>query len=236
MNFFWGVYSKPNFGDFLTTLILNFLKIKKFNMTNNIDISDAMMIGSIIRFARNDMKVFGSGIIDANDKINPNADYKFVRGPLTRKKILESGGKCPEIYGDAATILPLFCPEKIKKHKIGIVPHYVDYELINEKYKNEYKIINVINNNPLRVAEEISECEKIISSSLHGIIVAHSYGIPSSWAKSVNKLTGDDVKFKDYFSSINLEVKKASSYEKPIFFDYTHYNQKQLIDIVKDNV
>ena len=43
-----------------------------------------------------------------------------------------------------------------------------------------YKIINV-QQSVTKVAEEISQCEVIASSSLHGIIFADSYEIPRLW-------------------------------------------------------
>ena len=54
-----------------------------------------------------------------------------VRGPLTRKRLLELDYECPETYGDSGMILPYFYyPEIKKKYKLGIIPHYIDGENI----------------------------------------------------------------------------------------------------------
>jgi len=156
-------------------------------MSSNPETSDAMCIGSIIQRSTNNMIVLGSGVMHSKHKLNPDADYRFVRGPLTREKILSAGGLCPKIYGDPALLLPLFCNESKKEYDIGIVPHYVDYDEMKLQYP-EYNIINLKNHNPLEVAKEITKCRQIISSSLHGIIAAHAYGIPAAWIKFSNKV------------------------------------------------
>jgi pyruvyltransferase len=198
----WWYNKENNFGDILTPHLLNHFG-KKFEQTS-IENATSIFIGSIVRRATNNMNVYGSGIMFSDEKLNPNAKYHFVRGPLTRDRVIKSGGECPEIYGDPALLLPLFCDENKKKHDIGIVPHYVDYQHVLETYPN-YKVINVLNENPLAVAKEISECRSIISSSLHGIIAANAYGIPAAWVKYSNRVKGDDVKFKDYFYSIGVD-------------------------------
>jgi hypothetical protein len=46
-----------------------------------------------------------------------------------------------------------------------------------------------------------------LSSSLHGLIVAHAYGIPAVWCDFADRphaIAGDGTKFHDYFASIGL--------------------------------
>lgn len=207
MNVYWS-NSRPNFGDILTPYILDYFNVD-YKMVSSVKDADAMCIGSIIHRATDNMIVLGSGAMHSKHNLNPNADYRFVRGPLTRQKILDVGGTCPEVYGDPALLLPLFCDESKKEYDVGIVPHYVDYDIVVEKFPN-YKIINLTNPNPLEVAKEITKCRSIISTSLHGIIAAHAYSIPAAWLMQ-NKLKGNNIKFKDYFASVGCETHIAKT-------------------------
>ena len=133
-----------------------------------------------------------------------------VRGPLTRQKLIDQGVECPEVYGDPALLMSRFYPShKQKRFKLGILPHYSDklntfLPLIKDGQSRSsiYKTPN-----PLKVIDEICSCECLASSSLHGLIIADSYQIPSVWLKFSNKLVSGSFKFQDYFQSIGGNVK-----------------------------
>ena len=217
-----------NFGDILTPAILDHFNIK-YNFVKHYSEADILCVGSIARRAGNQTKVLGSGIISLEDRLNPNADWLFVRGPYTRDRIKSLGGKCPEIYSDPALLLPSIYKPKINKtHSIGYVPHNVDYTNISNSYNN---VINLRTSNFKNVIDKILECDKIISSSLHGIIVAHAYGIPAAWVKPNIKLKGDNIKFKDYFASVGITNFKLSSYNDPYYINPGNFEQKTIEDI-----
>mgnify|MGYP001049787263 CR=1 FL=1 len=219
MKVWWlgGSDGKGNFGDVLTPYILDYFKFDYTYAKKYYD-SDILCVGSIARRANKKITVLGSGIISTEDKLNPDANYKLVRGPLTRKRVLECGGSCKENYGDPALLLPLFCSESKKEYEIGYVPHFVDYGIIKKLIPNEFVIqLKHFHRSPLDTANEITKCRKIISSSLHGIIAAHAYGIPAAWVASENTLKGDDVKFYDYFASVGVDNPQKTSIEDPIF-------------------
>lgn len=58
---------------------------------------------------------------------------------------------------------------------------------------------------PNVVIGRISECETILSSAMHGLIVADSFGIPNMRVVASESLMGGDYKFKDYYSVFSRE-------------------------------
>lgn len=191
-----------------------------------------MAIGSIMSHTQPKAIVWGSGIISKTDQFSA-ADFRAVRGPLSRKRILELGYTCPEIYGDPALLLPtLYHPEVSKKYTYGVIPHYVDYSEAKAQYadENNTTVINLINNDHEAVTRHILSCDYIVSSSLHGVIVAQAYGIPAVWVRFSDKLSGDNVKFFDYFKSVGIttytgpyiEAGSTSSVFPDLFDTYEH--------------
>lgn len=204
----WAIKPDPgNYGDVITPYLFDKLKIP-YTYSDRPH-ANVLCIGSIARFASRGTIVLGSGIISAADIMCSSADWRCVRGPLTRQLIIDQGGKCPEIYGDPALLLPRFCKESVKKHDVGIIPHYVDYTDVLNNYPS-YPVINLLNNNIEEVTKQITECRSIISSSLHGIIVAHAYGIPAAWVQFSDKLYGDGIKFEDHFTAMQIETIKST--------------------------
>lgn len=200
----------PNYGDILTPYILNRLGIK--HQYANRDKCDSIFIGSIANLARKGVSVYGSGFIRKSDPVSTEADWRFVRGPFTRQMVLDAGGKCPEIYGDMALILPeLVSPEK-QVYEIGYCPHGVEYDL----FPNDAHKIRLYHPDVENTTREIAKCKKIISSSLHGIIVAMAYGIPAAYVSLSDKLSGDGMKFHDFYASVGLEP-VLSTIEKPVY-------------------
>lgn len=170
-------------------------------------------IGSIISsFNSRRADVWGTGIMFSDAKIN-NANFYAVRGKYTQKRLKELGYNAPEALGDPALLLPVVLPEKSnKKYKLGIIPHYIHYEEIKNKFSNKDVFIVNLLDDIEKVVSDITCCEQNISTSLHGIIVSHAYQIPCLWYRiSEKKLAGDDVKFLDYFSSV--DIKEYSPFE-----------------------
>ena len=52
------------------------------------------------------------------------------------------------------------------------------------------------------VIDQINMCECVVSSSLHGLIVAEAYGVPARWICVENNLLGGNFKFWDFYESI----------------------------------
>ena len=212
-----------NFGDSLSPYLVKKIankEVKYLNLGfNNKDRNDFgyMVVGSIASLAGSSTKVWGSGILDINLCPNKGAEFFAVRGPITRMWLEFQGFNVPEIYGDPALLLPLFYNKEVKiKHEIGFIPHYIHSELCKEKFQESF-IIDVLGHSGNELdgkieatIDKIRSCKLIVSTSLHGIIVAHAYGIPAIWATfstSKRKLMGGKwqyMKFQDYYLSVGL--------------------------------
>jgi len=195
-----------NFGDVLAEYLA-----KKITFNESLGCSKHCLrqyyaiTGSILGLTRKNAIIWGSGIIRKNEKIRKPKEVFAVRGPLTRKRLLELGHSCPQVYGDPALLLPFFYkPLNEKRYSLGIIPHYLDYKKVKREKKNEGILVINLKDPIEKVIEEINLCERTISSSLHGLIVSHAYGIPSLWVKFSDNLPGDGIKFKDYLLSVNI--------------------------------
>lgn len=77
--------------------------------------------------------------------------------------------------------------------------------------------------------DEIKSCKKIVSSSLHGCIIAESYGIPVEWIVLSDKVLGNGFKFRDYLSATDRK-----SFDEPLTEDKLKEQQEALIKVFKD--
>ena len=204
---------KPNYGDILNPWLVERISgkaVKRKELGRFSFGKVYVVIGSVMAIVRSNCIVWGSGIIKKDDH-PAKAKFTAVRGPHTRNRLLELGYECPEVYGDPALLLPrYFSPDVEKKYRLGIIPHYVNYEEVSERFRSEdIKVVNLIDDDIEKVTRDIMSCEMTVSSSLHGIIVSHAYGIPSLWMKFTEQLYGDDIKFSDYFESVGIKPYSA---------------------------
>lgn len=185
-----------NFGDTLTPIILEHFLKEKIEFTPKPEAGRIVGVGSIAHHAGPGDIVFGSGSNRPGRAIDgSNITFLAVRGPLTRSQV--KNGLVPEIYGDPAILLPLiYHPERPKKYRRGILPHYVDKPTAPKPGPGE--ILLDIQKDWKELIDDLLECESIISSSLHGIIAAEAYGIPAEWAVWGSKIIGGEYKFHDY--------------------------------------
>jgi pyruvyltransferase len=227
---------KENYGDLLSKYLVEKLSEKKVEWVQPKKMSwfklnkiNYLAAGSIIHHANKKSIVWGSGIIDEKQKI-AKADFQAVRGPRTRNYLLDLGYACPEVYGDPAVLLPLIYKPNIDKvYRIGVIPHYNDYNSVYEIYKNAngVRVIDLMTLDIEKVTNEILKCEKVVSSSLHGIIVAHAYRIPAVWIEFSNKIFGNGIKYMDYLESVKLPTYKPN-------FVGDNLMESELIELVEN--
>ncbi len=196
-----------NIGDTLTPVVFDYL-CHRYHLDNKRQKKTIHlnMIGSIIGFKNYDATIWGSGILNEGfeKKLKANSKYvdydvRAVRGPLTREILKKCGYQCPEIYGDPAILMPLiYFPKAIsKKYDVSIIRHYKD----NSEVPYGFHEISVVTDDYKYFIDEICASKLIISSSLHGLIIAESYGIPTIWYSPKGR---DEFKYMDWYLSIGI--------------------------------
>lgn len=209
--------SGRNFGDDISPIIftsLTGLKVAYWKAVLNIMKKPRYyFMGSIIEGNLNNSIIVGSGIIKEDQRVSGKPEVLVVRGPLTRRILINTGINCPEIYGDPGLLVPMVFKRdrtSTKEVDVCIVPHYVDKEHVKENIFIEpgglsYRIVD-IQDDFEKVINSICSCKYVLSSSLHGIITAHAYGVPAVWLEFSEKVIGRGFKFRDYFYSVDLPV------------------------------
>lgn len=177
--------------------------------------------------------VWGTGFINYSkdkDFIIRNVEIVALRGQLSKERAeraLKKELSC--VLSDGGILASYLLNETIeKKYSVGIIPHFREQD--NPIFKklaasyNDSLLIDVCKD-PHDVIKQISQCECIISSSLHGLIIADSLRIPNMHIVCSKKLKGDGFKFDDYYSSYGINHP---------YFDLKDNKIPCLIDIVKN--
>jgi pyruvyltransferase len=131
-----------------------------------------------------------------------------VRGPLSEKALDKKIG----VYGDPALLLPLiYNPDIKQKYEVGYTPHYIDKKMFPAKLLKDNELFIDVQDDWRSIVKNIKSCKKIVSSSLHGIIVAEAYGIPAEWVEYSDKVIGKGFKFRDYFLGTGRVIDKPGN-------------------------
>ena len=122
-----------------------------------------------------------------------------TRGPISEHVLGAAGAiAAPGIYGDPVWLLPRFHRRPVKQRwDLGVILHLSDltdrafevhFNPLHERYvvppefAGRVKLINTVT--PVSVqalfdkVDEIRSCRRIVSTSLHGLVIPESYGIP----------------------------------------------------------
>lgn len=207
----WYKNDHNNWGDHLVPTLYTHMTGKQSTYTTfNSNVPSIASVGSILHCINNaDTVIWGSGFISDTYKMRVHPKKVCaVRGPLSRTKLISQGIDCPEIYGDPALLLPnYYNPVIVKTHTIGIIPHYVDkkHPWITAMRNNGVKIIDVSLDTHAFI-DEVKSCDKIVSSSLHGLITADAYNIPNARITLSDAIVGGDFKFNDYYAGVNKQT------------------------------
>ena len=193
----------PNLGDALSPVIVEYMSNGTPLYVSGRGRGKLLAAGSVLHKLTEGDSVWGTGALrDVPMTPPPGVKIYAVRGPLTRGLLKAD---VPEIYGDPAMLLPRFyTPRSEKRFEVGVLPHHVDRQFVQV---TDPSISTIDVSAEWRiVVDQIAECQTILSSSLHGLIVAEAYGIPAVWMSVTDKVVGEGFKFRDYYLSTGREA------------------------------
>ena len=209
-----------NLGDFLGNVVVKWMLDKKgLSLDDYVEHKKHLFtVGSGAVKSYQNMTLWGSGVErEIPQRIRRffqkswfrKLDIRAVRGPMSRAYIMKLGHNCPEVYGDPAILMPLIYNDNTrleKKYEISIIPQLVTEKGIREKYPDAH-IISMNTDDYKSVIDQIVQSKLIISSSLHGVILADAYGVPSVWYRGVGEAI--DFKYKDYYASTGRTIENV---------------------------
>lgn len=125
-----------------------------------------------------------------------------VRGRQTAAGLRALGLDVPDVFGDPVWFLPRIFPfpDLEKRHELGVIVHISELDeataaatvkaqltryAIPPELADDITIINTYTDAGMegfeRKVREIAACRRILSTSLHGLVIAETYNIPCAW-------------------------------------------------------
>lgn len=185
----------PNFGDELGPALLRFygLDVTWAPPTEAEMFGLGSIAGRIPRGFRG--WVVGTGKMYAGQRLDlSRAKVLALRGPLTAEG---AGVRGRVLFADLGLLAGAYAAATIGEIErtipLGTVRHYVD-----ERPPAGHAVD--VRSGVATVLREIARCRRIVSTSLHGLIVADALGIPNRWDPHPG-VHGDGFKFRDYAAS-----------------------------------
>jgi pyruvyltransferase len=208
--FWWR--QEPNFGDAISPIVTKFVAGRDVEWSSN---SDCQLygLGSLMKMVQGGVQerkgpkpwVWGTGCMYAVQPkmIRPNVRFACVRGPITAT-LLGIDSAC---YGDPGLLVQEASGiSATNDGSVGLIPHLsrVDSPEIRALVATEptLKLIDVRLDDPIETMRQIAACKYVVSSSLHGLIVADAFGVPNTWLNPRGNHIAAALKFYDYAASI----------------------------------
>lgn len=195
--FWWEVVK--NFGDLLTPYLL-----PEWNVVPILTPADQAAlvgVGSLIQHLPDNFEgvLWGTGLIEDRQVDLPGATALALRGDLTRDRL---GSPAVLALGDPGLLLQRRIRRQTVRWDVGVIPHFShqsspELQRLVEGFAGSVTVIDV-QRHPAIVGRRIAACRAIVTTSLHGLIIADSLGIPAVWVVMPNELYGGDFKFHDH--------------------------------------
>ncbi len=220
-----------NFGDVIGLTVNNFasrgmaqlMRTKERNGTGTLIVTLGSVLHHVLK-TKKKVHLWGTGHVGAKyhnytewkdwGHTHPRMEVHAVRGQLTldflyaNDIVINTTKKANVVLGDPALLLPYIYPQCRRdtnpSRSVCLILHNNDRN-INSPRGVFYKNIWHSTLDYHEMLENILECKLVLSSSLHGIIVAEAFGVPARWVKLPGSAKSEGAfKYCDYYTGSRI--------------------------------
>jgi hypothetical protein len=209
--YWWkGKDRPPNWGDYLTPLLLaRFAHLDAEWVERGS--AEVVVVGSILGNIMGpwfDGTILGSGKLFENGIVPPHATIRALRGPLSAKNV---PGNC--VLGDPGLLADELVRIDTKRFDLCIVPHWSeslpDFKgrrlATDDRFTRYPNVVVDSTADPLDIIATIAQSAKVVTSSLHGLILADALNIPRRFENTADwKNEGADFKVRDHNAAVGV--------------------------------
>lgn len=204
-----GRFVHGNFGDLMVPHLMR--RLTGMKLDHRMEGPKLMSLGSLIQTAREGDVIWGTGLNGGKAEMQHAPKHLHIyatRGPISREFLRRRGydvSRVNHVFDPANLLVHLFSDEiEAMRRHIGnppkdfiLIPHFRDDQVMRKLYP-QYEDQIVSPDTPfLEVVGRILRSELVVSSSLHGLIVAETLGIPAVWHRPL--MGENEFKFHDYY-------------------------------------
>ncbi len=213
--YWWNKH--PNFGDALAPKITEFVlgkhvewaspeECQLFGLGSNLE----KAVQQNFSGSRGSVGVWGTGYIAPRSLSSANSKLKILslRGHFSSICL-----DCRDVVvGDPGLLVREIYPELLEQKKefeVGLILHHTQHlkkKSIDKLRDNGIHFFSAATNDYESLIESIAKSKIILSSSLHGLVIADSLGLPNEWMNSHGIHRADRFKFHDYASAIGRAI------------------------------
>lgn len=195
---------EPNFGDLLTPWLL--VRHGIAPVRREPEQAGLVAVGSILEHLPADYAgaVWGSGMIRDRPLRFERAVFYALRGQRTWANL---GRPAVRALGDPGLLVGRLARRPEARTTLAIVPHLSHrhspvFTSLARRYPREVAVVDV-RSGPDPAIGAIASSTAVLTSSLHGLVVADAFGLPAAWVTPEPLLAGGAFKFHDHESVIS---------------------------------
>lgn len=198
-----------NFGDLMVPHLMR--RLTGMKLDNRLEGPRLLSLGSLIQTAHEGDVIWGTGLNGGKAEMyhSPRQLHVYAtRGPISREFLRRRGydvSRVDLLFDPANLLVHLFADEiEAMRRHIGnpprdfiLIPHFRDDAVMRKLYPQYEEQIVSVDTPFLEMVRRIMQSELVVSSSLHGLIVAETLGIPAVWHRPL--MGENELKFHDYY-------------------------------------